>query len=43
LRSNKGWPSHSSSALIWWLMALWVTFNSAAALVKLCRRAAASK
>src|SRR3546814_428312 len=42
-RLNSGRPSHSSSALIWWLIAAWVTCSSAAALVKLRCRAAASK
>src|SRR6185369_7155144 len=42
-RSNSGWPTHSSSALIWWLMALWVTLSSSAALEKLRCRAALSK
>jgi hypothetical protein len=39
---NSGRPSCSSSRRIWWLMAVWVTFSSAAARVKLMCRAATS-
>ena len=42
-RSNSLTPSDCSSALIWWLMAPWVTFSSAAALVSEAWRAVASK
>jgi hypothetical protein len=43
IRRKSGAPSASSSALIWWLTAAWVTFSSAAASVKDMWRAAASK
>ena len=41
--SNSAWPNHPSSWRIWWLTADWVTCSSAAALEKLCERAAASR
>ena len=43
VRSNSFTPSDCSSALIWWLMAPWVTFSSLAALVSEAWRAVASK
>ena len=42
-RRNSSAPSSSSSARMRWLTALWVTFSSCAALVKLRCRATASK
>src|SRR6185312_13997117 len=42
-RTNRRTPSSSSSRLIWWLIAVCVTFSSEAARVKLKCRAAASK
>ena len=42
-RSNSLTPSDCSSALIWWLMAPWVTLSSVAALVSEAWRAVASK
>ena len=42
-RLNSRLPVQPSSSLTWWLTAVAVTFNSAAARAKLPRRAAASK